>query len=102
MGCFTTIIIRVTMESTTDVYDVAIIGAGMIGSSAVKYMSEDSYSVKTILIGPSEPQSGIHGAWFDEGRITRKLDKNHVWRNLGRYVIQCSRYILNVKCILKL
>ena len=79
------------MASTTDVYDVAIIGAGMIGSSAAKYMSEDSYSVKTILIGPSEPQSGIHGAWFDEGRITRKLDKNHVWRNLGRYVIQCSR-----------
>ena len=79
------------MASTNDVYDVAIIGAGMIGSSAAKYMSEDSYSVKTILIGPSEPQSGIHGAWFDEGRITRKLDKNHVWRNLGRYVIQCSR-----------
>ena len=77
------------MASTNDVYDVAIIGAGMIGSSAAKYMSEDS--VKTILIGPSEPQSGIHGAWFDEGRITRKLDKNHVWRNLGRYVIQCSR-----------
>ena len=74
---FTIIIIM----ASTDVYDVAIVGAGMIGSSAAKYVSEDS--IKTILIGPSEPQSGIHGAWFDEGRITRKLDKNQVWRNLG-------------------
>ena len=80
------------MASTIDVYDVAIIGAGMIGSSAAKYMSEDTYSVKTILIGPSEPQSGIHGAWFDEGRITRKLDKNHVWRNLGRLNILFGQF----------
>ena len=75
------IIIIIIIMASTDVYDVAIVGAGMIGSSAAKYVSEDS--IKTILIGPSEPQSGIHGAWFDEGRITRKLDKNQVWRNLG-------------------
>ena len=88
------------MASTNDVYDVAIIGAGMIGSSAAKYMSEDSYSVKTILIGPSEPQSGIHGAWFDEGRITRKLDKNQVWRNLGMYNVGDRVYVVRTKYIL--
>ena len=63
------------------VYDVAIIGAGMIGSSAAKYVAEDG--VKCILIGPKEPNNGIHAAWFDEGRITRKLDKSIIWRDLG-------------------
>ena len=54
----------------------------MIGSSAAKYASED---VKTsILIGPNQPQSGIYSAWFDEGRITRKLDRNPNWRYLGK------------------
>ena len=55
----------------------------MIGSSAAKYASED---VKTsILIGPNQPQGGIYSAWFDEGRITRKLDRNPNWRHLGKW-----------------
>ena len=46
------------MDVTNIEYDVAIIGAGMIGSAAAKYASED---VKTsILIGPDQPQDGIH------------------------------------------
>ena len=46
------------MDVTDIKYDVAIIGAGMIGSAAAKYASED---VKTsILIGPDQPQDGIH------------------------------------------
>ena len=39
-------------------YDVAIIGAGMIGSAAAKYASEDVET--SILIGPDQPQDGIH------------------------------------------
>ena len=63
-------------------YDVAVIGAGMIGSSSAKYVAMES-GIKCILIGPNEPQMGIHAAWFDEGRITRKLDKSLIWRDLG-------------------
>ena len=65
-----------------EIYDVAVIGAGMIGSSAAKYVAMES-GIKCILIGPNEPQMGIHAAWFDEGRITRKLDKSPIWRDLG-------------------
>ena len=63
-------------------YDVAIIGAGLIGSAAAKYASED---VKTsVLIGPNQPQNGIYSAWFDEGRIVEKLDThNSNWIHLG-------------------
>ena len=62
-------------------YDVAVIGAGMIGSAAAKYASEDVKA--TILIGADQPQDGVYGAWFDEGRITRTLDRNPHWKVLG-------------------
>ena len=68
--------------TNTEYCDVAVIGAGMIGSSAAKYVAMER-GIKCILIGPNEPQMGIHAAWFDEGRITRKLDKSPIWRDLG-------------------
>ena len=46
------------MDVTDIEYDVAIIGAGMIGSAAAKYASEDVET--SILIGPDQPQDGIH------------------------------------------
>ena len=71
----------------------------MIGSSAAKYASED---VKTsILIGPNQPQGGIYSAWFDEGRITRKLDRNPNWRHLGKERVKpmlAFKIILLNKC----
>ena len=66
-----------------NVFDVAIVGAGMIGSSCAKYISEDV--AKCLLVGPKFCQEGIYGAWHDEGRITRKLDKNPIWRKLGTF-----------------
>ncbi len=62
-------------------YDVAVVGAGLMGSAVAKYVSED---VKTsILIGPNRPQDGVYAAWFDEGRITGALDLSINWRILG-------------------
>ena len=73
------------MEFTSINYDVAVIGAGLIGSAIAKYASED---VKTsILIGPNEPQDGIYSAWFDEGRIVEKLDQHNAnWIHLGKII----------------
>lgn len=68
--------------------DVAVIGAGMIGSSVAKYVTEDVQSL--VLIGPDHPFLGIHAAWFDEGRITRKIDKNPNWRILGELLVSSS------------
>ena len=64
--------------------EVAVIGAGMFGSSVAKYLAEDDGNTSHIvLIGPDQPFKGIHGAWFDEGRIAEKLDYDYNWRVLG-------------------
>ena len=65
----------------SECFDVAVIGAGLIGSAVAKYVSLETKN--SVLIGPDRPQNGIYGAWFDEGRITRKLDRKPHWRNLG-------------------
>ena len=54
------------------VFDYAVIGAGLIGSAAAKYISETNPN--TVLIGPSEPKdkgshNGVFGSHYDEGRI---------------------------------
>lgn len=64
-----------------ETYEVAVIGAGLIGSAAAKYASEDVN--RSILIGPDRPFNGVHAAWFDEGRITRKIARRYNWRVLG-------------------
>ena len=74
-------------------YDVLVIGGGLIGSAAVRHLSEAG--VRVGLIGPGEPDDwarhdGIFASHYDEGRITRSLDKDAVWgclaqRSIARY-----------------
>ncbi|MGL5851572.1 MAG: NAD(P)/FAD-dependent oxidoreductase [Phycicoccus sp.] len=77
-----------------DDVDVVVIGAGMFGSAAGKYLS--SSGARVCVVGPAEParhaQVTAHsfGAHFDEARITRRLGWDHVWqtldaRSLARY-----------------
>lgn len=78
-----------------DLYDTAVIGAGMIGSSAARYLPH--YTTQpNVLIGPREDQScegGVYGAWFDEGRITRVFDFSATWRKLATTSIERYRSI---------
>ena len=67
------------------IFDVAVIGAGLFGSSCAKWASEDFEA--TVLIGPSEEAKArldMFGAWFDEGRITEMADSTTTWRILGK------------------
>ncbi len=76
-------------------FDVTVIGAGMFGSAAAKYLSKDQQNIA--LVGPAE---SIHkqsasfqlsfGAYYDEARITRRLGWDKVWaetdaRSLNRF-----------------
>lgn len=76
-------------------FETIIIGKGLIGSAAARYLSEISQSVA--LIGPDEPadwpaHSGVFASHYDQGRITRVLDADPVWatlaqRSLAQYAV---------------
>ncbi|XP_077989571.1 uncharacterized protein LOC144443862 [Glandiceps talaboti] len=80
----------------TSHYDICIVGAGMIGSAAARHATLISPSLKVCLIGPKEPKDiqecnhGIFGSHYDEGRITRSLDPDPIWAELGQRSI--ARY----------
>jgi len=63
-------------------FDVVVVGAGMIGSSAALSLAERGASVA--LVGPDEPADkqtaeGPFASHYDEGRITRILDPDPLW-----------------------
>jgi len=75
-------------------FEVVVVGAGMFGSAAGKYLSQAGASV--LVIGPAEPGEATpvdqysFGAYFDEARITRRLGWDPVWqttdaRSLDRF-----------------
>ncbi|XP_061171965.1 uncharacterized protein LOC133181490 [Saccostrea echinata] len=71
-------------------YDLCIVGAGMMGSAAARHASEKS-GVKVCLIGPQEPKireivSGneVFGTHYDEGRIMRATATSPLWADLAK------------------
>lgn len=77
-------------------FDVAVIGAGMMGSAAARHLAEAG--LKVVLIGPAEPadktsHDGVFASHYDAARITRKLDQNHDWSKLSMRSIDRYRQI---------
>ena len=78
------------MSRSDVVYEFAVIGGGLIGSSAARHLSGLSPGGGPVcLIGPADNEA-THGAWFDEGRITRGVDNNPYWTAL--YLPSIERY----------
>lgn len=72
-------------------YDVAVIGAGMFGSAAAKYLA--AAGLRTLIIGADEPQDwqehdGVFGSHYDEARITRIVDPDPYWGELAARSIE--------------
>ncbi|WP_306333124.1 FAD-binding oxidoreductase [Streptomyces sp. KL118A] len=77
------------------VHDVIVVGAGMFGSAAAKYLGRAG--ADTLIVGPAEPQRldaavGLpdFGAHYDESRIARCLGWDRFWgtadtRSTARY-----------------
>ena len=83
-------------------FSYAIIGAGLIGSAAAKYIATNNNNV--ILIGPKEPEdkrnhNGIFASHYDEGRITRISDNDTTWAYLAKKSIQNYNSIFNLSNI---
>lgn len=75
-------------------YEYAVVGKGLIGSAAARYLSQWSDAVA--LIGPDEPSGnwsaheGVFGSHYDQGRITRCMDGSLAWalwatRSIAQY-----------------
>ncbi|ELU07078.1 hypothetical protein CAPTEDRAFT_141039 [Capitella teleta] len=69
------------------IYDLCIVGAGLIGSSAAKHASLQS-GLRVLIIGKEEPRnrkdSPIHGAYYDEARIAAPFTGHPFWLNAFR------------------
>jgi len=73
---------------------LAVVGAGMIGSSAARWASVTSASSSeggnVVLVGPGEE---IWGAWADHGRTTRVLEPSKSWRILAEKSVSRFRFL---------
>lgn len=77
-------------------FKVLVIGRGMMGSAAAKYLAREIDGVG--VIGPDEPEDkrahdGVFASHYDEGRITRTIDPHPVWARLANRSIARYREI---------
>lgn len=74
-------------------FDVAVVGAGPIGSSAARHLAKAGLQV--VVIGPDEPldpdtHDGVFASHYDQARITRTIDPDPLWQRLA--IISLQRY----------
>lgn len=77
-------------------FDIAVIGAGLIGSAAAFALAE--HGQHCALIGPEEPltraiHTGPYGSHHDAGRITRALSADPYWAKAAQASIARYREI---------
>jgi len=79
--------------------NIIVVGGGLIGSAAAKYLAEAGHTV-TVFVSP-EPESYDDlstigrplSSHYDEGRITRITDKRPYWADVARRSIERYRSI---------
>ncbi len=63
------------------VYDVIVVGKGLVGSAAAKHLSKGG--LKVLLVGPGEPknkdQALVFASHYDEARIQRQIGFDPMW-----------------------
>jgi glycine/D-amino acid oxidase-like deaminating enzyme len=74
-------------------FDFVVVGKGMMGAAAARYLARSGAGVA--LIGPGEPadwktHDGVFASHYDNGRITRTIDADPDWallanRSIARY-----------------
>ena len=72
-------------------FDFAVIGKGLIGSAAARYLSRDG--ARVVVIGPDEPTQprahrGVFSSHYDQGRITRLIGRDPVYSKLSEMAIE--------------
>ena len=72
-------------------YNTVVVGNGLLGSAAARYLSEWDNSVA--IIGPSEPANhsrheGVFSSHYDQGRLTRQFSQDPIWAVIGRRAVE--------------
>lgn len=71
-------------------YDIIVIGKGLIGSAAAKYLAASQPNIA--LIGPDEPEDYEHSLVFashyDQARVQRMIGKDEAWTRLNTDSVQ--------------
>lgn len=66
-------------------FDIIIIGKGLVGSAAAKYLS--SVTDNIAIIGPDEPEDYkdaiVYASHYDQARVQRLIGKDEVWTRLN-------------------
>jgi len=66
-------------------FDTVVVGNGLFGSAAARHLT--LMGERVAVIGPDEPMTPAQGhdvfaSHYDEGRLTRLIDRNPVWAKL--------------------
>jgi sarcosine oxidase len=72
-------------------FDVAVVGGGLIGSSAARHLAEAGH--RTVVIASPEPEdwsshTGPFASHYDSGRITRVISADPAWAELAKRSIE--------------
>jgi N-methyl-L-tryptophan oxidase len=78
------------------IFDYLVIGKGLMGAAAARYLSQMTSNV--LVIGPDEPDdfaahSGVFASHYDQGRITRQISKDAVWSAMAMRAIGQYKYL---------
>ena len=72
-------------------FDYLVIGKGLMGAAATRYLSQASPNVA--VIGPDEPpnpatHAGLFGAHYDQARIiSQAINREPIWASLSRHTL---------------
>ena len=71
-------------------YTYIVVGNGLMGSAAARYLSE--WSDHVALIGPNEPaehgnHDGVFSSHYDEGRLAHKQSRDPLWAVISRAAV---------------
>jgi len=72
-------------------YEYIVVGNGLIGSAAARYLSQWHSSVA--IIGPGEPDDpirhdGVFSSHYDQGRLTHVFNPDPVWAVIAAQAVQ--------------
>lgn len=77
-------------QTNYHIFDYIVIGKGLMGSAAARYLSQMTSNVA--VIGPDEPEDftahpGVFASHYDQGRITPQISKDAIWSQLAMRAI---------------